>query len=312
MFHRALGFMVVLLVPASLLAVDIDGEVRIGPRPGLDKPATVQLLREGRVAYEQFTGLDGRFEFRSVEPSSYKVRAKYGTMPEVEVPVEVFGGTTHYTVPITIKPPKDAPSLKGGTVSVDRLLVPREAEKEYAEGLKSRKAGDCPKAIPHLMRAIEIAPRYGEPYNELGICRKTQGNPGEAEAAFEKAIELNATIYPSINLADLYVSEKRFDDARRVIESAMVTNPTEGDLSFALARIYFDTGQMVEAETAALQAHAKIHRTADVHLLLAKIYLASQNSSALIRELETYLVENPSGSVADQVRQTLKNVHPLH
>ena len=309
MFHRAVGFFVFwLLLPASLLAIDIDGEVRVGLRSGLAKPARVQLLREHQVVYEQFTGLDGRFEFHSVEPASYLVRAIYDNLPQTDVVVNVAGGNTRYRVPITIKPPKDGPVGKTQVVSVDQLLIPKDARKEYEEGLKDRKAGDCTKAATHLQKAVTKAPKFGEAFNELGICLKSQNDLAGSENAFKKAIELNATIYPSINLADLYAGQKRFAEARRIVDAARQKNPGEGDLLFALARIEFDQGHLKEAEAAGLEAHSRIHRTADVHLLLAKVYLASKNTPAVVGQMQAYLAENPNGPMADVVRKNLKGL----
>jgi len=307
MIHRALGLIVLLFLPASLLAIDIDGEVRIGSARGLAKPATVQLLHERQIVYEQFTGLDGRFEFHGVAPNHYVIRAIYESMPEADVAVDLMAGSISYRVPITINPPKTK-SEKASVVSVDQLLIPAAARHEYEEGLKDRKVGLCDKAVPHLQKAVQIAPKYGEAYNEIGNCLKTQGNFMEAESAFKKAIEQNATIYPTMNLADLYVAQKKFDQAAQAVEASIAKNPNEGDLLFALARIYFEQGRMKEAETTALAAHSKIHRTADVHLLLAKIYLAAKDFPALVSQLETYLSENPTGPVAAEVRQKLKSI----
>jgi tetratricopeptide (TPR) repeat protein len=289
---------------------DIDGEVRIGPRRGLPKPATVQLLRERQIVYEQFTDLDGRFEFPAVEPGRYVVRAVYEDLPEAEVTVELINGNSRHRVPITIRPPARAPVGKTQTIAVKQLTIPKAARKAYEDGLKSRKAGNCGKALPQLKKATELAPHYGDAQNELGNCLKAQGKLVEAEAAFKIAIQYDETIYPSINLADLYVTQKRFDEASVVIQRSLAKDPTEGDLFFAMARIYFDQGQIEKAEANALEAHSRLHRTPDVHLLLAKIYLERKNTGALITQLETYLIENPSGPVADQVRKNLKALSP--
>jgi tetratricopeptide (TPR) repeat protein len=311
MLQRGLGLIVLaLLLPASLLAIDIDGEVRIGLRRGLAKPATVQLLRERQVVYEQYTDLNGRFEFRSVEPTRYVVRAIYDSLPEVEVVLDMLGNNSRYRVPITLKPAKEPAVGKTQVVSLDQLLIPNQARKEYEAGLKNRKAGDCSKAVQHLQKAVALAPGYGEAFNELGICRKNLGDTAGAEKAFLRAVELRATIYPSMNLADLYAVQKRFDDAGRVLEQAIAENPSEGDLLFALARIQFDRGDLNKAEELALHAHDRIHRTADVHLLLAKIYLATNKGPSLVAQLEAYLIENPAGAVADQVRRNLKALRP--
>jgi tetratricopeptide (TPR) repeat protein len=308
MFYRTLVSILFLFIPTTLLAVDIDGEVRLSGQHGLAKPATVQLVRAGQVAYERFTGLDGRFEFHNVEPTRYVIRAVYDGMPEIEVPLDALRGGVRFTVPpIVIKVPKEKVD-KASTISVDQLLIPREAMKEYEKGTKDSKAGLCDRAIPHFQKAVELAPKYGEAFNDLGNCLKAQGNSSEAEAAYRKAVELNTTVYAPINLADLYALQKHYDQAQQVIETAIKKNGGEGDLYFALSRIHFEQGRLKEAETAGLEAHSRTHRTADVHLLLAKIYLAQNNQPAMISQLETYLKENPAGPVADQIRKTLKSL----
>jgi predicted Zn-dependent protease len=306
MFCRTLVSIFFLFIPATLFAVDIDGEVRLGGRHGLDKPATVQLIRAQQVLHEQFTDLDGRFEFRSLEPSRYVVRAIYQDMPEAEVTVDAIGDP-HYRVPIVINAPKEKVE-KASVLSVDQLVIPKAAAREYEKGVKEQKLGLCDKAIPHFRKAVELAPKYGAAFNDMGNCLKSQGSSSEAEAAYQKAVDLNATIYASINLADMYALEKHYDRAQRIIATAIAKNPTEGDLFFALARIDFEQGRMKEAEAAGLQAHSRIHRTADVHLLLAKIYLALKNQPALVSQLETYLKEKPAGPAAAQIRKTLKSI----
>src|SRR5206468_3770086 len=122
----------------------------------------------------------------------------------------------------------------------------------------SRKRGECAKAIPHFEKAIALYDKYGDAFNEMGNCFKQEGRFEEAEDSFEKAIERNTSIYPSMNLADLYATRKRFDDAHRVIRQALENHPSEGDLYFAMARVYFDQGRMQEAEAAGLNAHSKV------------------------------------------------------
>ena len=76
-----------------------------------------------------------------------------------------------------------------------------------------------------------------------------------------------------------------------------------------MAQIEFSRGRLKEAEEAALQAHQKKHRMADVHLLLAKVYLSLEKYPALIGQLRLYLEENPKGPLADRVRQNLKELN---
>jgi hypothetical protein len=85
----------------------------------------------------------------------------------------------------------------------------------------------------------------------------------------------------------------------------MRTFPGEGDPYFALANAYFVQERFDDAEAMALEADSRTHRIADVHLLLAKIYLRRRNSTAVIRQLEMYLKEAPEGPVKDRIRKEL-------
>jgi tetratricopeptide (TPR) repeat protein len=192
--------------------------------------------------------------------------------------------------------------LPASLLAVD---ISRAAKREFEAGLKDRKSGNCDKAIPRLQKAIGLAPKYGDAHNELGICLLKQSKLSEAEAAFRSAVEWNGPIDASINLADLYTRQKRFDEGLQLLQKSLTANPTEGDLFFALARIYFDQGELRKAEYAGLEAHSRIHRSAEVHLLLAKIYLSTGNHPALSTQFETYQIENPAGPIPDEIRQAV-------
>ena len=185
------------------------------------------------------------------------------------------------------------------------IEIPRAAKREYEAASKDRKSGNCDKAIPRLQKAIALAPNYGEAHNEVGMCFLTQSKLSEAEAAFRAAMELNASIDAAINLADLLAKQKRFDEALQVLQKPLATNPAEGDLFFAVAKIYFAQGDTRKAELAGLEAHSRFHRRADVHLLLAKIYLSGNNYPALATQLDSYQIENPAGPVPDEIRQAV-------
>src|SRR5215475_9588535 len=123
MVSRTLVLILLLFIPATLLAVDIDGDVRLTGQHGLAKPARVQLLLDGQVVSEMFTDLNGRFEFHNVQPTRYTIRAIYDGVPETDVAVDAHGANASYRVPITIKVPKEKVE-KAATVSVDQLLIP--------------------------------------------------------------------------------------------------------------------------------------------------------------------------------------------
>ena len=307
-FSDGLVFLLLTLIPASLLAADIEGEVRTGLRAGLQHVATVQLLDGSRVVKETYTDLDGRFDFTEIPARLYRIRVKYAGFADGEIVVTPVAGAATTRVSITLKPAETSSGVSHEVVAADELNVPKAAAREFEKGLELRKKGDCEKALPHLLKAVSVYDRYGSAFNELGQCARQKGRLAEAETYLRKAVQHSSSFTTSVNLANLYLGSGRLGDAQQVIEAAIRAHPTEGDLFFALARIRFEQGKVREAETAGLEAHSRNHATADVHLLLARMYLEGKNYPALITQLETYLIENPTGAAAAQVRASLSEI----
>jgi tetratricopeptide (TPR) repeat protein len=103
------------------------------------------------------------------------------------------------------------------------------------------------------------------------------------------------------------MKRKRWNKAEELTLRAIEMAPADGDSYHVLAVVYFEQGRFDEAEATALKADARIHHIADVHLLLAKLYLRKGNSDALMEQLETYLKEAPNGPVSDRIRQALSH-----
>lgn len=304
---RIIVFLVLGAIP--LAASDIEGRVRAGGQgPDVIKRATIQLLHESLIAEERLLGSDGRFEFRNLARGAYTIRIRAEGYQEQEITVNLVRPTSRESIQVDLRPLRQTPEGAAETVSVAEYQIPNAAKREYQQGLEERKRGRCEKAVPHLQKAIAAFAKYGEAFNELGICFKQMGEPGKAEDSFKKAVEYSSTVYTFMNLADLYADQKRFADAHDVLRQSIVLHPSEGDPFFTMARIYFDQGGMEEARQAGLQAHQKMHRMADVHLLLAKVYLALKQYPLLVAQLELYLDENPKGPVADRVRKNLEEL----
>lgn len=294
--------------PGVLLASDIEGEVRIASSSKFAARARVQLLRLRQVIEERFLDADGRFEFRNVGTGPFVVFVRLAGYVDEEVSLTIPVQNAREFLSITLHPVKGSAEAGSDTVSVAEYQIPREAKHEYEQGLRDRKRGNCAKAMPHFQQAITVYEKYGEAFNELGACFKETANFEKAEQSFQKAIQYDPTIYASMNLADLYAERKRFAEGEDILRQSLAKHPSEGDLYFGIARIRFDQGELGGAEQAALEAHSRLHRGADVHLLLAKIYLKLQRYSDLVSQLKTYLVENPKGPMADQVRKSLADV----
>ena len=309
---RTFSFVIVILAGLarvqSLFAADVEGEIRTEPNSGFAVNATVQLLQARFLLDERMVGTDGRFKFRNIPAGTYVIVAKLEGYIDEEVSLLIERRSPREFVPITLRPAKPLTDRRGENISVTENQVPETAKREYEEGLRHRKRGKCAEAMPHLQKAVAAYEQYAEALDILGDCFKQTGDFVSAEASFKKAVFYGRTIYPSMNLADLYSERRQFNEAEFTLQQAFAKYPSEGDLHFAMALVYFNQGKIKEAEQQGLTAHSKIHRNADVHLLLSKVYLRVREYPKLKVELETYLAENPKSPLAFQVRKTLSDL----
>jgi tetratricopeptide (TPR) repeat protein len=299
-----LGFM---CNAVSLVAADIEGTVRAGKNAPISD-ATIQVLRQQFVIMERRTGSDGRFDFHNLMNGSYLLRIRAHGYKEREVEVLLLLPESRDVLEVELKPLEDAPIPRAEAVPAVALKIPNAAKSEYEKGLEERRRGQCTKAIPHFQKAIAAFEKYGDAHNELANCFREMREWSKAEESFKKAIQYAATIFPSLNLADLYSGQMRYAESEEVLRKALSLHPSEGDLYFGLAKLHFDQGQMKQALDAGLQAHQMSHRMADVHLLLGKIYLNIGDRNSVPVQLRLYLDENPEGPTADLVRKNLANI----
>ena len=75
----------------------------------------------------------------------------------------------------------------------------------------------CRSALVHLQEAIQLFPRYPQALNALGTCWVRMQRLDAAEEAFKNALALTPSIYPALNLADLYERQGKVDEAEKVL-----------------------------------------------------------------------------------------------
>ena len=102
-----------------------------------------------------------------------------------------------------------------------------------------------------------------------------------------------SVVSKALQQSDKYLEKKRYADAERVLQDAIRNFPSAGDAYFALARVYFEQNRLNDAIAMGRMAHAKPHRAAAVHLILAKSYSKLGDESSVITELQTFLREAP-------------------
>jgi tetratricopeptide (TPR) repeat protein len=106
--------------------------------------------------------------------------------------------------------------------------VPTEQERQGAEihyelGLQAQQVGNVQEAYKELQKALELDPDYPEAHNATGILLHLAFNrPEEAIQHYNKALALRPGFSEAkTNLANVYLSQARYDEAIKLYESAL-------------------------------------------------------------------------------------------
>jgi len=97
--------------------------------------------------------------------------------------------------------------------------------------------GRVKEAIAECLRAIEVDPEFGNPYNDIGVYLMQQGRVEEAIPWLEKAKQAKRyepRQFPFMNLARIYLKQGRWWDALRELEEAVRVAPADAPAHRAL------------------------------------------------------------------------------
>jgi len=114
-------------------------------------------------------------------------------------------------------------------------------------GVIAMKEGNSKEALFYFNKVLQYKKDYGKAYNNIGLLMMKDGQKNLAEEYFRKSIELGGGIDPSLNLAALLRTEKRFEEAGRLLEAFINTNTKNRPLNLSYALIKDDMGQYEEA-----------------------------------------------------------------
>jgi Tfp pilus assembly protein PilF len=100
--------------------------------------------------------------------------------------------------------------------------------------------GRLSEAIEHCLRAIEIDPEFGNPYNDIGVYLMQQGQADEAIPWLEKAKSApryEPRQFPFINLGRIYLKQGKVEQAMREFEAAVRLAPDDPGTRHALVAL---------------------------------------------------------------------------
>jgi tetratricopeptide (TPR) repeat protein len=193
----------------------------------------------------------------------------------------------------TAPPPRNTSS----EISARELRIPSKALKPFNEGTQLLAEKNSAASIREFQLAIKAFPDFYEAYYKIGIAELNLQHPGEAQAAFEKSIEVSHGRYPpaDFGLGVALSLQQQFADAESAIRRGLDLAPAEAEGYFTLAWVLLRAERVADAEKSARQAVLLRADFADAYLLLAQIHLRQGNTSKLVSDLDAYLQIDPGG-----------------
>ena len=108
---------------------------------------------------------------------------------------------------------------------------------------------ECHYAIERYENVSRKEPNLADIYRKLGMCYEQTDQTVKAEAAFEKALELNPNDTGALNYLGYWWADegRNLDEAIELITRAVELNPDNGYYADSLGWIYFKMGEMNKA-----------------------------------------------------------------
>ena len=282
----------------------INGQVRDAQTHATIPSSKVELSNAGHTEDVQYSDADGRFYFPDVDSGVHTMSVTHAGYNTITIRLDKARALSRVEIELT--PIVEAKTIGPAVISVQQYAAPASARKLFDRAKKEMQK-DCTKAIKHFESGLQIFDQDAFAHNSLGNCYRQLGQLQAAENSFMRAVALTDSPYVALNLAEVYTAQLKYSEAESVLDNARRKTPENGDLYYGLAAAYFGEKRIKAAEEMALQADSRIHRIADLHLLLAKIYDRRGNQSMVVEQFKLYLKEAPNGAESKRIRIALQS-----
>lgn len=251
------------------------------------------------------TDKDGAFSFARLQPGDYRVTVEGGSAFEtayenVQIHRGYSAGGRMAKLAIFLRPrEKD-----------DFQSVHKEAVELYKKAGESDRAGDSKKAVEHLIKALQIYPRFAPALNELGLQYLKLRQMDKAAQTFEELLKLKpADAHARLNLGIALFNLKKSDEAETHLREALKLNipgPTAHYyLGVTLIRLKrYDEAQK-ELELAIANGGENLPQA---HRYLGGLYMSARKNREAADELEKYLTLDAKAADAEVIRGTIKEL----
>lgn len=242
-------------------------------------------------------------EFDAVAEGDYEVEVSAANYQTATQTVTVVGKHGMFEVLVRLKGGStgDPKSAKPG-----QLLAPK-ALKEAEKGLTGLKSGNLNDAQKHLDAAYKLAPTDADINFLLGLLYQQKKDAVQAEAYFVKATSFNPqNVRALTSLGQLLITKGDVNGAEVPLEKAVSVDAAAWQAHWELADVYLHQQKFDEArKEAQLAIQTGKGAANDAELMLGEAFAYLGKAPEAIQALQTYLQANPSNQSAPAVREMI-------
>lgn len=320
--HSLLVVLIVLIILASVpgAAAQIGGghtlfgdfKVDEGQSDSM-KPQTFFVLLytlSGHLVSRQTVSNNGRYRFNDVLNGEYDIVVEVESREVVRVRVVLMDRTkTDIRHDLHLEW-REKPGSQGqgsvGTVSMSAYYTRQpENQARFVKALEALKKQDLKTAIALLRQILAVDSKDFVAWTELGTAQFKQGDTGEAEKSYGRAIDEKPSFALALlNLGKLQMAEKRFDGAIETLTRAVAAEPRSADAHYYLGESYLQIKKGSKA-VAFLQEALRLDPIgkAEAHLRLAALYRGAGMKDKAVAEYKAFLNKRPDSPDRKQLEQ---------
>ena len=152
-------------------------------------------------------------------------------------------------------------------------------------------------ALKALTRAIELEPSSARTHLIMAEALSDSGKFAEASTEYQTAMKLDPRLEAAyLGLASQYWKQRQFDDALPLLKHVLAESPKDPEANGILADILQHEGDDANAKRHAEIALAGNPDLIETRVVLARVYVARQESKLAIAELQKVISADPDGS----------------
>ena len=227
---------------------------------------------------------------------------------------DLEGAITDYQEALALNPSQDSAYVNIGTIQLVRgqrdqaEISFRKAVDVAPKSVAARMAlasflwstGRAPQAESVLKEALALEPANLTANRALGVFYLASNRPAEAEPYFKAIADKANTTAATLGLADYYVTVKRFDDARRILNEVARKQEAYAAATTRLAAIDGVEGQRAQGLGRLKEVLEKYPKDSSARLVNARLLLLEGRRDDALADATLIVTNDPNSAAASE------------